>query len=160
MVIRDLRPDDLPVFLALLNAKAQFDGAESYNCASVEKLHNAFFGERPSVFALVAETDGEVVAMATYYTVFSLYLVKPSIWLNDLFVHPDWRNKQIGPKLLARLSEIAIANGCARIDWIVATTNTKGQAFYRRLGAEIFDAVKLARFNDIAIRGLSKMAPG
>jgi len=157
MVIRDLRPDDLPGFLELLNGKAKFDGAESINCASVENLRNAFFGERPSAFALVAEADGKLVAMATYYTVFSLYLVKPSIWLNDLFVHPDWRNKQIGPKLLARLCEIAIDKGCARIDWIVATTNSKGQAFYRRLGAEVFETVRLARFNEAAIRGLSRM---
>lgn len=44
MVIRDLQPDGLPRFLAPLNAKAQFDGAEAYNCASVENLHNVFFG--------------------------------------------------------------------------------------------------------------------
>lgn len=158
MVIRDLRPDDLPGFLALLNAKAQFDGAESYNCASVDNLHNAFFGKRPSVFGLVAETDGRIIAMATYYSVFSLYLVKPSLWLNDLFVHPDWRNQQIGRTLLTRLSEIAITNGCARIDWIVAATNTKGQAFYRRLGAQVFDTVKLARLNETAIRKLSRVS--
>lgn len=94
--------------------------------------------------------------MATYYRVFSLYLVKPSIWLNDLFVHQDFRNKQIAPKLLARLSEIAIASGCARIDWIVATKNARGQAFYRRLGAQVFDTDKLARFNEAAIRDLSR----
>ena len=157
MFIRDLKPSDLPEFLLLLQGKAKFDGAESVNRATSDTLAQAFFGAQPSIHALVMEHDGELVAMATFYTVFSLYLVKPSIWLNDIFVRPDWRNNRIGEKLLARLANIAVDRGCERIDWIVATTNNNGQRFYKRLGAEIFETVRLARFNQAAIREIAGM---
>jgi GNAT superfamily N-acetyltransferase len=159
MIIREIQPSDLPDFLQLLHGKAKFDGAEAVNRATIDTLMPAFFGVQPSIRALVVEHDGELVAMATYYTVFSLYLVKPSIWLNDLFVQPSWRNNRIGEKLLARLANIAIDLGCERIDWIVAVTNDGGQSFYKRLGAEVFDSVKLARFNQAAIAQISEMWP-
>ncbi len=159
MIIRDIEPSDLPGFLQLLHGKAKFDGAETVNRATIDTLMPAFFGAQPSIRALVVEHEGALVAMATYYTVFSLYLVKPSIWLNDLFVQPNWRNNRIGEMLLARLAKIAIDLGCERIDWIVAITNNSGQRFYKRLGAEVFDSVKLARFNQTAISEISEMWP-
>jgi GNAT superfamily N-acetyltransferase len=138
--------------LRLLRSKAAFDGAEQSLRATEENLANELFAPNPRVLAIVATVNGEVAGMATYFQTFSSFLVKPGLWLDDLFVYEQFRNQGIGRELIRWLCREAAANGGARIDWIVASENASGKGFYKRMGATIFEGVRLARIEEASIR--------
>lgn len=154
VLIRLVQASELPELLALLRAKAEFDGNVQAFVATVDSLHAALFSPSPMARALVAIDGGVIVGMATFYATFSSFIAKPGIWLDDLYVYEAHRSKGIGRSLIKYLSTLAHEQGCGRIDWIVATNNNQGQKFYSRLGASIFDSVQLARLDEAAIHAL------
>lgn len=153
--IRPIEPNDLDDFLALLQAKADFDGAGTTLLVTTDNLREEFFSANPRCCAVVALDGDSIIGMATYFTTYSSFIMKPGIWLDDLYVKQSHRKNGAGVAILHWLCKLAAKNGAARIDWIVADTNVNGQDFYRHLGAEIIDTVKLARFNEMAIQTLA-----
>jgi GNAT superfamily N-acetyltransferase len=113
--IRPAVAADFSDLLALLKAKAEFDGCLESLAADKEALRAAFFSDTPKAHALVALIDARVVGMATYYGTFSSFLAKPGIWLDDLYVYEDCRHYGVGRALITRLCEIAQQTDCARI---------------------------------------------
>ena len=155
MLIRSVAEGDLEQVLALLHAKAAFDGCPTAMVATVDSLRTALFAPTPIAHALVAVTGAHVVGIATYYATFSTFLSRPGIWLDDLYVEEASRGQHIGRHLVARLSEIAVERGCARIDWHVLETNERGRAFYESIGARIHSSERLMRLSDDAISALA-----
>lgn len=155
MIVRDIQEHELSELLALLKAKAEFDGVASSLVADISTLREALFAHKPMASALVAISEGTIVGMATYYGTFSSFIAKPCIWLDDLYVYDAYRSKGVGRSLVKHLSMLAHKQGCGRIDWIVATQNDKGKKFYSQLGASIFDSVQLARLDEAAILSLA-----
>lgn len=78
---------ELVELLGLLKAKAEFDGYPESLRATEENLHAALFSDRPLAHALVAIEDGALVGMATYFSIFSTFIVKPGLWLDDSYVY-------------------------------------------------------------------------
>lgn len=152
--VRAVQERELPELLALLKAKAEFDGAAGSLVADLETLRRALFSQSPMASALVAVSGGDIVGMATYYCTFSSFIAKPCLWLDDLFVHEPYRSQGVGRALMERLCTIAYETGCGRVDWVVATDNDNGKDFYARLGASIFDSVRLARLDENAIEAV------
>lgn len=159
MQIRPVRKDELPTLLALIRAKAEFDGCPESLRATVESLREALFCPKPLAHALVAEVDGKLVGMATYYAIFSSFIAKPGLWLDDLFIYPESRNRGIGEAFLRRLSTIAKAAGCGRIDWHVSNFNERGKKFYLRIGATISERARLVRLTEERIHALAESEP-
>lgn len=155
VLIRDVQQHELPQLLALLKAKTEFDGVANSLVATIETLAVAIFSHKPMAKALVAVSDGSIVGMATYYSTFSSFIAKPCLWLDDLFVDESHRSQGIGKALVAQLCRIASEHGCGRIDWVVAADNDHGQGFYSRMGATIFETVRLARLDERAIQALA-----
>ena len=85
MIIRSVQASERPELLTLIRAKAEFDGCPESLRATAEALHEALFGPRPLAHALVAEVEGQLVGTATYCAIFSSFIVKPGLWLGDLF---------------------------------------------------------------------------
>jgi GNAT superfamily N-acetyltransferase len=156
MHIRPVREEELPNLLALIRAKAEFDGCPESLQATVESLREALFSPKPLAHALVAEVDGKLVGMATYYAIFSSFIAKPGLWLDDLFIYPEARNRGIGEALVRRLSSIAKFAGCGRIDWHVSNFNERGKQFYLRIGATISERSRLVRLNEKRIHELAE----
>lgn len=152
IVVREVTPEDIPPLLRLLRAKAAFDGVPHLLQATEQNLRDELFSSRPAAHALVAAVDGVVVGMATYFHTYSSFLMKRSLWLDDLYVDEPHRNAGIGRALITHLCRIATAHGCARIDWIVAADNAAGRRFYGRMGAEILETVRLARIHEADLR--------
>jgi GNAT superfamily N-acetyltransferase len=155
LIVRPVLKSELPELFSLLRAKAEFDGNLQSLVATTESLSEALFCERPNAHALVAEFEGKLVGMATYYAIFSSFIARPGLWMDDLFVYESYRGRGIGEALLRELCRVAKAGNCARLDWVVSAANEQGLKFYSRIGATIFEKGRLARLNE---EGINKLA--
>ena len=86
----------------------------------------------------VAEDAGaRIVGYAIYFFTYSTFLARPSLYLEDLFVHPDARGRGVGERFMRALADEAERRGCGRFEWTVLDWNVNAQSFYKRLGAEV-----------------------
>lgn len=154
MIIRDITEKDIGDILSLIQSKAEFDGCIESLQSKETEIYDAFFSTEPKSKAIVAEIDNIVIGIATYYSIYSTFIAKPGIWLDDLFVYEEFRKTGAGKKLMVKLCEIAVNNGCGRIDWIVARDNQNGIAFYKSMGAQIFEEVRHSRLDENTIHKL------
>jgi GNAT superfamily N-acetyltransferase len=152
MNIRPVNQSELPQLFALLKAKAEFDGYPESLRAIVATLNEALFAPAPLAHALVAEMNGKLVGMATYYSIFSSFIAKPGLWLDDLYVYEEYRSKNIGRALMQRLCQIAVEGGCGRLDWHVSKFNERGIKFYQSIGATISEKARSVRLDEGAIK--------
>lgn len=155
MEIRKVKESELNELLSLLKAKAEFDGCPESLRATEENLREALFSERPMAHALVAVEGGALVGMATYFSIFSTFIVKPGLWLDDLYVYENYRGRGIGKALIERLCKIADKTACGRVDWLVSKHNERGQKFYESIGATISEKARLVRLNEEGIKQLA-----
>lgn len=153
--IRSVKESELNELLGLLQAKAEFDGCPDTLLATVDNLREALFSEKPAAHALVAIDNGVIVGMATYFPIFSTFMVKRGIWLDDLFVFDSHRSRGIGKALMEHLCQIADSMGCGRVDWLVSRFNDRGQQFYKNIGAVMSDKARLVRLDETAIKALA-----
>ena len=93
------------------------------------------FGPRPYAEAVLSEEDGEPIGFALFFHTFSTFLARPGMYLEDLFVLPEHRDRGVGRALLAHLAHMAIERGCGRLEWAVLNWNQEAIRFYERLGA-------------------------
>lgn len=155
VVIREAIKADVGGVFALIRAKAEFDGCLDLLQSKQSEIDDAFFSDAPKAKALVALVDGKVIGLATYYPIYSTFLAKPGIWLDDLYIYPEFRQQGIGKQLISKLCVIAKQTGCGRIDWIVARDNANGRAFYETMGASIFEEVRHSRLDEKTIHLLA-----
>jgi GNAT superfamily N-acetyltransferase len=141
MRVREATADDAAEILAFVRAKAQFDrelGAFGGDLGITEELiRQHLFGPRPFAFVLLAGGPGLAVGFALYYFRYSSFRGRPSIWLDDLYVHPPARRQGAGRLLMTRLAEVAAAADCTHVAWVASASNAVGMGFYQRLGATV-----------------------
>jgi GNAT superfamily N-acetyltransferase len=139
--VRDATPDDVPVILAFLGKKAEFDRGCGAFAGTLQttpaRIAATLFGEPRFAHALLADDGGASRGFALYYFRYSSFLGQPSLWLDDLYVDADARSRGIGARLLARLIAIASSHGCSHLAWTASVNNPRGLAFYDRAGATI-----------------------
>jgi GNAT superfamily N-acetyltransferase len=99
-------------------------------------LRESLFGARPVAEALLAWDDGQPAGFAVYYHNYSTFLGRPGIYLEDIFVKPEFRGKGIGRSLLSHIANLAMERGCRRLEWSVLDWNETAIRFYKSLGAE------------------------
>lgn len=133
--IRDATPDDLEATYGLAQAMAVNDEAEEYFQITKEQFAEAAFGEGKRFNILVAEEEGNVVGMATYYERFHIWFGEDLIEIDDLYVSNDARGHGIGSKLLKEIGRMGKERG-VHIRWGVERENFSTIAFYRRMGVE------------------------
>ncbi|KAG2059637.1 diamine N-acetyltransferase [Suillus hirtellus] len=105
------------------------------------------------------EAPGIALGMALYFFNFSTWTGKPGLFLEDLYVSPDARNKGIGKALFAELGKVAQEKGCARLDWSVLKWNTPSIAFYeKKLEAKAMEEWMGMRLEEQGIENLQKLA--
>ena len=145
--IRPATIADLDTIFQLIQLKASFDGCPNSVQTTVAQLQQDLFGNPSLVSILLAEVEGEVIGFSSYHSIYSTFLAKPGIWLDDLYLKPNFRGQGIGRALMQQLRHIAQAQGCARVDWTVAATNLNGIKFYEAMGANISADLRLCRLN-------------
>jgi GNAT superfamily N-acetyltransferase len=134
--IQKATAQDVPVVLSFIRKLAEYEQKSHEVVATEAALHDAMFGPRPIVEVQLAYWDSEPVGFALYYWIFSTFRGKPGLFLEDLFVDPDYRGRKIGTALLQALGAAARERGCSRVEWWVLKWNQPAIDFYRRLGAE------------------------
>jgi GNAT superfamily N-acetyltransferase len=132
--------DDVPVILNFIRQLAEYEKLSHLVVATEANIHEHVFGPHSVAEVLLAYWNGQAVGFALYFRNFSTFLGQPGIYLEDLFVEPDFRGKGIGKALLIRLAQVAIERGYGRLDWSVLDWNAPSIEFYRRLGAVSQDA--------------------
>jgi GNAT superfamily N-acetyltransferase len=100
-----------------------------------ESLQKALFGSRRYAEVILARLDDRPVGFAIFFHNFSTFLGKPGLYLEDLFVLPEFRSQWIGKALLIYLANLALERGCGRFEWAVLDWNESAIEFYKRLGA-------------------------
>ena len=113
------------------------------------------FGPNPFYFCLIAEHDGAPAGFAFYFFNYSTWMGRPGLYLEDLFVHPEFRGMGIGKALLQRVAAIAVEKGCLRLQWEVLDWNTPAIDFYRAMGAEFLDEWRNVRVSGKALDRLA-----
>lgn len=145
ITVRRAVPDDGAAYVNLVRALADFEQLPPPDQAAAGRLVADAFADPPRYELWVGELDGEVLAYAVTFPTYSTFLARPSLFLEDLFVHPRGRRTGLATALLARLRQEAEARGCGRFEWMVLDWNKDAQALYSRIGAEEHSAWRLWR---------------
>jgi GNAT superfamily N-acetyltransferase len=153
--LRTATPADVPQILEFIRALAAYERAPDAVTATEAGLMRDGFGPSPFYFCLIAEHDGKPAGFALYFFNYSTWMGQPGIYLEDLFVHPEFRGLGIGKALLKKVAETAVEKGCERLQWEVLDWNTPAIEFYRAMGAEFLDEWRNVRVSGEAIRRLA-----
>lgn len=158
-VIRPTTPDDVPAVVELVHELAAYEKAPQECHLTTEQLHAALFAEQPALFGHVAEVDGQVVGFTLWFLNFSTWRGVHGIYLEDLYVRPEFRGKGIGKALLAELAAECVRRGYARLEWWVLDWNPATK-FYRALGAVPMDEWTVYRLTDEPLTALAAERDG
>jgi len=156
MRIRDATVDDVPVIAELIRDLARFEKLEHEVLMTDELLAAGLFGERPYAEVLLAEDEGKALGFALFFHNFSTFLGRPGIYLEDLFVRPEYRGRGIGRLLLVHLAKLAVERGSGRLEWAVLDWNRDAIGFYERLGARPNSDWTVYRLTGEALSGLAR----
>lgn len=156
--VRAALPEDVGEIHAMIGELAAFERLSDQFVVTVEDLTESFFGEQPTASALVAEEveSGKLVGYAIWFTTFSSFLGKAGLWLEDLYVRPDWRGGGVGKQLLVSVARLAKEKGSGRYEWSVIDWNQRAIDFYQAAGAEILPDWRFVRMDEAGIARLSE----
>jgi GNAT superfamily N-acetyltransferase len=135
LVIDRATESDVPAILNFIRGLAEYENL-SHEVEATESLLRAhLFGPKRAAEAILARIGKTAVGFALYFTTFSTFSGRPGIWLEDLFVLPEYRHRGVGRALLSALAKIAVERNCGRLEWSVLDWNEPAIRLYRRLGA-------------------------
>jgi ribosomal protein S18 acetylase RimI-like enzyme len=133
-IIRPAQPGDEVELTAMIRELAEFERA-SADCTVTEKqLGEALFGAHPTVFGHLAEIDGQAAAGALWFRNFSTWDGVAGIYLEDLYVRPQFRRRGLARKMLSILAKECVAGGYTRLSWAVLDWNVNAIALYDAVG--------------------------
>jgi GNAT superfamily N-acetyltransferase len=153
--IRTATPEDIPQILAFIRALAAYEREPDAVTATEADLLRDGFGPNPFYFCLIAEIDGRPAGFAFYFFNYSTWMGRPGLYLEDIFVHPEFRGLGIGKALLQKIAAIAIEKNCPRLQWEVLDWNTPAIDFYTAMGAEFMDTWRNVRVTGDALQRLA-----
>lgn len=134
--IRAAMPSDIPQILTFIIELARYEKAEHEVEATEDDLAKTLFGEGATSHCILCEQDGQPVGFAVYFYNYSTWQGQNGLYLEDLFVSPQYRGQGAGVQLLRYLAQHAVKNNCGRFEWSVLDWNTPAIEFYQALGAK------------------------
>lgn len=152
--IRFATEADIPVILEFIHALAAYENMEDQVIVTPELLKEWVFQKKKAEVFLVSE-DEKPVGFALFFHNFSTWLGRAGIYLEDLFVLPEYRGKGYGKLLLKRLARLALQRGCGRLEWACLDWNTPSRKFYDSLGAVRMEELTTYRLTGDALLSLA-----
>jgi GNAT superfamily N-acetyltransferase len=153
--IRPAVVDDLDLVIGFIRALAEYERLADAVVLDRTLIGCHLFGDKPMAEVLIGEIDGAPRGFALFFHNFSTFEGKPGIYLEDLFVDPEARGAGLGKALLARLAQLAMERGCARLEWSVLDWNEPSIEFYKSLGAQAMDGWTINRVDGAALTALA-----
>lgn len=147
--------DDVPLIFRLIQGLAVYEKLAHEVTATEEGLRETLFGARPAADVIIAYAGDTPAGFALFFPNYSTFLGKPGLYLEDLFVLPEWRGHGLGLALMKRLAAIAVERGCGRFEWSVLDWNKPAIGFYEGLGARLMDGWSIVRVDGEALTKLA-----
>ena len=142
---------DVPLILSFIRELAAYEKLSHEVVATDERLREDLFGSRPAAEVVIARVGDAAAGFALFFRTYSTFLARPGIYLEDLFVLPEWRGRGVGRALLVHVARLAVERGCGRFEWSVLDWNDPAIGFYRRLGARPMDDWTMYRLTGDAL---------
>jgi GNAT superfamily N-acetyltransferase len=160
LTVRPATVNDVPILLEFIQGIAAYENLTHQVTATEKALLETLFGKPPAAEALLAFSDDEPAGFAVYFHTYSTFLARRSMYLEDLYVSPEYRRLGLGTLLLRRVATIAVERGCGRFEWAALDWNTDAHRFYKGLGAEMLPDWRLFRIQGDALRRLAEDEEG
>lgn len=155
--IRKAKREDASRIFELVKALSIYERLEHTVTATVKLFEKNGFDENAYFHTLLADlSDGGAVGFALYFFTFSTFTGKPTLYLEDLFVRPEFRGNGIGKQLLIELANIARLRECARMEWAVLDWNMPAIQFYESIGAKPMSDWTTFRLEESEIKTLAE----
>ncbi|MFB3917890.1 MAG: N-acetyltransferase family protein [Terriglobales bacterium] len=158
LTIRPAVPADVPLMLQFIRDLAEYEREPQAAVATAEDLLRDGWGAQPKFRALIAEWDGQPAGFALFFYNYSTWQGRPGLYVEDLYVRPEFRGHGIGKTLLVRLAKLAMEENCGRFQWQVLDWNTPAIEFYKSLGAKVLSEWLTMRVEGEALARLAEMA--
>jgi GNAT superfamily N-acetyltransferase len=156
--IRPATPKDAALIVQFVRDLAEYERDPKAAVASEEDFLRDGFGADPKFKVVFAEWEGKPAGFALFFYNYSTWQGRPGLYLEDLFVKPEFRGKGIGKALLLHLAKIAVENNCGRYQWQVLDWNIPAIEFYKSLGAELMKEWLTMRVEGSGLKKLAGLA--
>ena len=154
MKIRPAKREEVGEVLQLIQDLATYEKAPDQVEASEDDLLNTIFVKDPRVFCDLVEVDGQIAGIAIWFLNYSTWQAKHGIYLEDLYIKPEFRARGYGKALLKHLAQICDKEGYGRLQWWVLDWNSPAIEFYKSFGAEAMDEWTVYRTSGLALKNL------
>jgi len=154
-MIREAAAADVPQILKFIKGLALYERAPNEVTATEEGLLRDGFGPHPFYYCLIGEQEGVPPGFALVFFNYSTLKGRRGVYLEDIYVEPEFRGLGIGKALLKSVAAFAVERGCERMQWEVLDWNTPAIDFYRAMGAEFLDEWRNVRLSGEALMRLA-----
>lgn len=156
--IRPASIADCPLILQFIKGLAEYEKLLHEVVATEQSLEETLFGENPGAEVLIAEWEGQAAGFALFFSNYSTFLGRPGIYLEDLFVYPEFRGHGLGKALLSHLAALTVKRKGGRLDWSVLDWNQPSIDFYKGIGAHPLDGWTIFRLRGDALKAMAHNA--
>ncbi len=153
MNIKQAQAEDVSILLSLIQELADYEKLSNEVVAN-ETLLQYWLFEQKRAEALLLEVDDKVIGFALYFHNFSTFLGKAGLYLEDLYIKPDYRHKGYGKQVFKHLAQLALDRGCGRMEWSVLDWNAPSIQFYQSLGAKAMNEWTTYRLTEAELKAL------
>jgi GNAT superfamily N-acetyltransferase len=153
--IRSTTAADVPVILRFVRELAAYEKLSHEVTATEDLLRRNLFGERPMAEVILAVEDGTEAGLALFFHNFSTFVGKSGIYLEDLYVRPEFRGRGYGKAMMVYLARLARQRDCGRFEWAVLDWNKPSLDFYQSIGARAMTDWTLHRMTGQALAALA-----
>ena len=157
LAFRAARREDVPLILEMIRALAEYEQLLSEVVATESVLEEWLFDKKKAE-VLFPMLEGKEIGFALYFHNFSTFLGRAGLYLEDLYIQPEYRGRGYGRKVLQKLAQIAVERGCGRLEWWCLDWNAPSIAFYKNLGAQPMDEWTVYRLTGDTLRDLAEEA--
>lgn len=151
LAIRRAQPADAALVFAFICELAEYEKLTHEVDATPDDIAAALFAPQPRLFCDLAEWDGAPAGFAVWFLNFSTFRGRHGLYLEDVFVRPQFRGRGIGKALMQKLARTCVDNGYARFEWAVLDWNAPSIAFYESIGAELKSEWTICRMSGPAL---------
>ena len=149
------KSEDAHIILEFIKRLAEYEKLSDQVYATEEGLKKSLFAENSNAEALIGYFENKPVTFALFFHNYSTFLGKKGLYLEDLFVLPEYRGRGFGKSMLIYLAKVAVERDCGRLEWSVLDWNTPAMEFYKSIGAELKTEWILNRLSGETLKSLA-----